>query len=81
MPRTSFHSTLTLRRAPLINLADDPGSAILTVACAGMVDLSAVGPTSPRRTVAFYKNPYTGIREIDLPNDASVILLTLSPQG
>lgn len=63
-----------------ITLADDPGSAVLSVTSAGMVDLSNNGRTRPRRTVALYKDPYTGVREIDLPADVTGILMTLSPQ-
>lgn len=59
-------------------LADDPGCAVLCFTSAGMVDLSNTNHPNSRRIVALYKDPSTQAREIELPQGADAIVLTLS---
>ncbi len=61
-----------------ITLADDPGCAVLSFTSSGMVDLSNVGRSDGRRVVALFKDPTTGVKEIELPKDKEAVVLTLS---
>jgi hypothetical protein len=62
-------------------LADDPGSSVLTVTSLGMSKLSAPRPGSEQRSqvVALWKDAKNGVKEINLPQGADAVLLTLSP--
>jgi hypothetical protein len=57
-------------------LADDPGSAVLTLTAFGMVERSRPGGVAPSRVVALWKDPARGIREISLEPGAEAILLS-----
>ncbi|URD38191.1 hypothetical protein M6G65_06945 [Methylobacterium tardum] len=73
-------------------LADDPGSSVLSITCAGMVDRSnatfkARNPTAaPQRTVALWKNrsgpasvyPPGDFAEINLPDGSHGLVLKLA---
>ena len=57
-------------------LADDPGSAVLTLTSFGMVERSRPGGHAPSRVVALWKDPARGIREIPLEPGAHGVLLS-----
>lgn len=57
-------------------LADDPGSAVLTLTSFGMVDRSRPGGVAPSRVVALWKDPTGSIREISLDAGAVGVLLS-----
>jgi hypothetical protein len=59
-------------------LADDPGSAVLTLTAFGMVERSRPSGYAPSRVVALWKGPTGGIREIPLDAGAHGILLVAS---
>jgi hypothetical protein len=61
-------------------LADDPGSSILTVTSLGMALRSVPPGMTPRRTIALWKDPAEGAREIDLEPEAVAVVLTLSAE-
>jgi hypothetical protein len=58
-------------------LADDPGSAVLTLTSFGMVQRSCPHGRDSSRVVALWKDPVRGFREIPLEAGAQGILLTL----
>lgn len=58
-------------------LADDPGSAVLTLSSAGMVARSRPGGRSASPVVALWKDPVQGTREIPLEPGAQGVVLTL----
>jgi hypothetical protein len=58
-------------------LADDPGSAVLTLTSAGMVQRCRPHGRDSSPVVALRKNPVRGLREIPLEAGAQGILLTL----
>jgi len=58
-------------------LADDPGSAVLTVAPIGMVVRSRPHDHGSSRIVALWKDPDTGVREIALEPGAHGIVLSV----
>lgn len=60
--------------------ADDPGSSVLTLTSAGMSRLSKGTPGTQDRsgTVAMWRDPFTGVRELELPSDASALVLNLT---
>jgi hypothetical protein len=58
-------------------LADDPGSAVLTLSSFGMVQRSRPQGREASRVIALYKDP-TGVREIPLEPGAQGVLLTVS---
>lgn len=58
-------------------LADDPGSAVLTLTSFGMVQRSRPHGRDSSPVVALWKDPVRGFREISLENGAQGILLTL----
>jgi hypothetical protein len=64
------------------SLADDPGCSVLTITSAGMSGLSqpSAGSVNRSRTVVLWRDAKTGVQEIDLPQNASAILLNLSVQ-
>jgi hypothetical protein len=57
-------------------LADDPGSAVLTLTSFGMVQRSRPGPHDASTIVALWKDPERGFREIPLESGAQAVLLT-----
>ena len=57
-------------------LADDPGSAVLTLTSFGMVQRSRPGDRDPSPVVALWKDPERGFREIPLESGAQAVLLT-----
>lgn len=60
-------------------LADDPGSAVLTLTSVGMVDLASPPPNTPRsRSVGLWKDPFSSATELVLEPNHHGILLTLS---
>lgn len=59
-------------------LADDPGSAVLTLTCFGMVQRSRPTGVNPSPMVALWKDPGRGIREIALAPGAQGILIAAS---
>jgi hypothetical protein len=59
-------------------LADDPGSAVLTLTSFGMVQRSRPHRRDTSPVVALWKDPVGGLREIPLEAGAQGILLTLS---
>lgn len=61
-------------------LADDPGSSILTVTSLGMALRSVPPGMTPRRTIALWKDPAEGAREIDLEPDAEAVVLTVAAE-
>ena len=58
-------------------LADDPGSAVLTLTSAGMLGLSATTSPSEPRQVALFKDATSGTREISLPPGHHALALRL----
>jgi len=58
-------------------LADDPGSAVLTLTSFGMVQRSRPQGRDSCRVVALWKDPVRGLREIPLEPGAQGVLLTL----
>jgi hypothetical protein len=58
-------------------LADDPGSAVLTLTSSGMAARSWRDGQSPSNVVALWKDNSRGLREIKLDPDAQGILLSL----
>ena len=59
-------------------LADDPGSAVLTLTSYGMVQRSRPPGHDPSSVVALWKDPERGTREISLEPGAHGVILTLS---
>jgi hypothetical protein len=59
-------------------LADDPGSAVLTLSSFGMVQRSRPDGLEAARVVALWKDPTTGVREIPLEPGAHGVLLTVA---
>lgn len=57
-------------------LADDPGSAVLTLTALGMATRSRPAGAPPSRVVAMWKDPVRGLREIPLEEGAQAVLLT-----
>lgn len=57
-------------------LADDPGSAVLTLTSFGMVERSRPAGRPPSRVVALWKDPERGTREISLEPGADAVLLS-----
>jgi hypothetical protein len=58
-------------------LADDPGSAVLTLTCAGMVDRSNWHQSRPVRSIGLWRDAGGKTQEIGLPEKASGVVLTL----
>jgi hypothetical protein len=58
-------------------LADDPGSAVLTLTSFGMAQRSRPGGRAASPVVALWKDPVRGAREIALESGAEGILLTV----
>jgi hypothetical protein len=63
-------------------LADDPGSAVLTLTAAGMVQRSRPAGMPPSHVVALWKDPATGVREIALePGSHGVVMSVASTRA
>jgi hypothetical protein len=58
-------------------LADDPGSAVLTLTSHGMVQRSRPLQQDVSTVVALWKDPSRGVREIPLEAEAEAVLLTV----
>jgi hypothetical protein len=58
-------------------LADDPGSAVLTVTSFGMTERSRPHGRDASRVIALWKDPARGLREIPLEPGAQGVLLSL----
>jgi hypothetical protein len=58
-------------------LADDPGSAVMTLTSYGMVQRSRPLGQEPSPVIALWKDPSGGVREIPLEDGAQAVLLTL----
>jgi hypothetical protein len=58
-------------------LADDPGSAVLTLTSYGMAQRSRPGGRAASPVIALWKDPIRGAREIALESGAEGILLTV----
>jgi hypothetical protein len=59
-------------------LADDPGSAVLTLTSYGMVERSRPHGREASRVIALWKDPTRGVREIPLEPGAHAVLLTVA---
>jgi hypothetical protein len=59
-------------------LADDPGSAVLTLSAKGMVDRSRPIGAPPSNVVAMWKDPTRGLREIGLESGAEAVLISVA---
>jgi hypothetical protein len=58
-------------------LADDPGSAVMTLTSFGMAQRSRPPGHDPSRVIALWKDPARGTREISLEPGAQGVLLTV----
>ena len=58
--------------------ADDPGSSVLTFTSLGMTQLSRPPDKPLSRVVGLWKDKFQGFRQIDLPIDASALVLSLT---
>jgi len=56
-------------------LADDPGSAVVTLTSFGFVQRSLPAGRPPSRVVSLWKDPARGLREIPLDADAHAVLV------
>src|SRR5829696_3200891 len=59
-------------------LADDPGTAVLTLTANGMVERSRPTGMPPSTVVALWKDPTRGLREISLEPGATGVLVSLA---
>ena len=61
------------------SLADDPGSAVLTLTSRGLIErVNAMGRRSPNNAVALWKDDVNSVSSLNLPRGAAALLLTLS---
>jgi hypothetical protein len=58
-------------------LADDPGSAVVTLTSFGFVQRSLPAGRSPSRVVSLWKDPVRGLREIPLDVDSHAVLIDI----
>src|SRR5262245_12154018 len=58
-------------------LADDPGSAVVTLTSFGFVQRSLPPGRAPSRMVSLWKDPVRGLREIPLDEDAHAVLIRI----
>jgi hypothetical protein len=58
-------------------LADDPGSAVMTLTSYGMVQRSRPRGRAASSVIALWKDPSTGVHEIPLDPGAQAVLLTI----
>jgi hypothetical protein len=59
-------------------LADDPGSAVLTLTSLGMVQRSGMPGAEAKRIIALWKEPLGEARELELPSGAHGLVLSIS---
>ena len=59
-------------------LAEDPGSAVLTVTSLGMAERSRPSGARRSRVVASWTDPATGVRELELGRRSRALLVTAS---
>ncbi|UOY03597.1 hypothetical protein [Blastococcus sp. PRF04-17] len=59
-------------------LADDPGSAVLTLSALGMVQRSRPTGTPPSTVVAMWKDPARGLREISMDPGSHGVLMSVA---
>lgn len=62
-------------------LADDPGSSVLTLTCAALVDRANWMQSQPIRSIALWRESNGSTRELNLPAGHQGICLTLTAQG
>jgi hypothetical protein len=60
-------------------LADDPGSAVLTLTSLGLIRRSNMPSEKGSRYIALWKEPLGTAQELELPDGAQALLLTISP--
>lgn len=64
------------------SLADDPGSAVLTLTSRGLIErVNAMGRRTPNNAVALWKDDVNSVSSLDLPRGAAALLLTLSGEN
>lgn len=64
------------------SLADDPGSAVLTLTSRGLIErVNAMGRRSPNNAVALWKDDVNSVSSLNLPRGAAALLLTLSGEN
>ncbi len=61
-------------------LADDPGSAVLTLTSLGLIRRSNMPSEKGARYIGLWKDSLGSARELELPERAHALLLTLSPR-
>lgn len=59
-------------------LADEPGAAVLTLTSLGMAFRSRPPGKKASRAIALWRDPTTGLRQLDLERGASALLVTTS---
>jgi len=59
-------------------LADDPGSAVLTLTSAGMIRRSVMPGEHLPDQIALWKDPFGRVQELKLPKNAHALVITLS---
>jgi hypothetical protein len=64
-----------------MGLADDPGSSTLSVTSLGLINRSNNLHKTNSRTIALWRDPGGETRELDLPNNAKALLLTLTKRS
>jgi hypothetical protein len=62
-------------------LADDPGSAVLTLTCLGMIRRSAMPGQDSERQVALWKQPGGAAQELSLPKGDHGLVLSLQTRA
>ncbi|MGE5274118.1 MAG: hypothetical protein ACM3QU_10245 [Verrucomicrobiota bacterium] len=62
-------------------IADDPGSAVLTLTSIGMAERSLPPGRPPSRVVAHWNNPEEGATEIELAPGAAGVLISMTVEG
>ncbi|MCC5977925.1 MAG: hypothetical protein JJU21_07680 [Salinarimonas sp.] len=64
------------------SLADDPGCAVLTLTCKGLIQrVNTMGRRPQNNAVALWKDDVNSVSSLDLPNGAAALLLTLSAES
>lgn len=58
-------------------LAEDPGSAVLTLTCAGMVDRANWPESRPTRSIGLWRDASGKTQEIGLPDGSGGVMLTM----
>jgi len=60
-------------------LADDPGSAVLTLTSVGLIRRASMPSERDRRVIGLWKEPLGNAHELELPDGCHSLLLTISP--